>query len=388
MRVLYCILDNRVGGPHRLALTMSRRLRQYDIETLFLVGRKTDDRWEPEDAQVFQLAHIQGFQRRAPLRNLARFLVALPRNLLRIRRLIRSHEIDIVHVDGVTNFLPALAAALCRTPLIWTYNDYLAPKLRRTLLPVVARLADRIVIQGENIRARYPRNHRRIEAKIAVLPSAVDLRQFDPGSLTPHDREALRAELEIPPDHTLVGTIGNVNALKGHDYFLEAAYRIKQRRPKTRFLIVGRRLDTASDYWDKLQTLLDRLDLRDDVIFTGFRPDIAQLLNALDVFVLPSIVESCPVAVLEAMAMKLPVVATDVGAVSELIVDHETGLVVPARDADAISNATLTCLEMAQDKREAMTHAARQRVEARFDVARIAERQSQLYEQVLSRKDG
>jgi glycosyltransferase involved in cell wall biosynthesis len=388
MRVLYCILDNRVGGPHRLALTLSRHLGKGDIETLFLVGRKTDDPWEPDGARVFQLAHIQGFQRRAPLLNLARFLTRLPANLWRIRRLIRAQEIDIVHVDGVTNFVPALAAALCRTPVVWTYNDYLAPRLRRIILPVVARLADRIVIQGESIRVRYPRNHPRIEAKIAVLPSAVDTRQFDPGSFTARDREELRAAFEIPTDHALVGTIGNVNALKGHDCFLEAAHRIKQQRPGTRFLVVGRRLDTASDYWDQLQSLLDRLDLRDDVVFTGFRPDVARILHALDVFVLPSVVESCPVVVLEAMAMNVPVVATDVGAVSELIVQGHTGLIVPPRDADALAGAVLDCLQMTRNDREAMTRAARERVEMEFDVTRVAERQKRLYRQLLNQDAG
>jgi glycosyltransferase involved in cell wall biosynthesis len=379
MRVLYCILDNRVGGPHRLALTVSRHLRQHDIETLFLIGRKTDDPWQPDGVEVFQLAHIQGFQRRAPLLNLARFLCLLPYNLLRIRRIIRSNSIDIVHVDGVTNFVPALAAALGRTPVVWTYNDYIAPALRRLLMPMVARLADRIIIQGERIRERCPRNHRRLEQKLTILPSAVDPQEFDPQSFTATDTEALRTEFQVATDHALVGTIGNINAMKGHDYFIEAAGRIKQRRPNTTFLIVGRQLDTASDYWGKLQALLDRLGLRDDVIFTGFRTDIARILNALDVFVLPSILESCPVVVLEAMAMKVPVVATDVGAVSELI-GTGTGFLVPPQDAGAIAEAVVACLAMPGADRAAMTDAARKRVETDFAVDTIAYQQKCIYE--------
>ncbi len=378
MRVLYCILDNRVGGPHRLALTVSRQLTQHGIETLFLIGRKTDDRWQPDGVQLFQLAHLQCFQRRAPLLNLVRFLCLLPYNLFQIRRIIRANNIDIVHIDGVTNFAPALAAALTRTPVVWTYNDYVAPALRRILLPMVARLADRIIIQGERIRERCPRNHQRLDRKITVLPSAVDPREFDPRAFTAADKEALRTEFQIPTDHTLVGTIGNINAMKGHDHFIEAAGRIKQRRPNTRFLIVGRQLDTASDYWGRLQTLLDRLGLRDDVIFTGFRTDIARILNTLDVFVLPSILESCPVVVLEAMAMKVPVVATDVGAVSEQI-GTGTGFVVPPRDAGAIAQAVAACLAMPGADRAAMTDAARKRVETDFAVDTIAYQQKCIY---------
>ncbi|UCD53275.1 MAG: glycosyltransferase family 4 protein [Phycisphaerales bacterium] len=385
MRVLYCILDNRVGGPHRLALTVSRHLKRHHIETLFLVGRKTDDPWQPDEAQLFQLTHIQCFQRRAALLNLARFLGFLPYNLLRIRRLIRAHQIDIVHVDGVTNFVPALAATLTRVPVVWTYNDYIGPRLRKIFLPIVARLADRIIIQGENIRTRYPRNHRRLEEKIVFLPSAVDPQEFDPDRFTARDREALRAEFQIPADHALIGTIGNINVMKGHDDFIEAAGQLKQRQPKTRFLIVGRQLDTASDYWDRLQALLDRLGLRDDVIFTGFRTDIARICHALDVFVLPSILESCPVVVLEAMAMKVPVVATDVGAVSEMVVAGRTGLLVPPRDAGAIAEAVTTCLGQSPAERDAMTEAARKRVETDFAVDRIAFRQKRMYEALGAR---
>jgi len=380
MRVLYCILDNRVGGPHRLALTLSRYLKRHGVETLFLIGRKTDDRWQPDGAQVFQRTHLQGFQRRRPLLNLVRFLALLPLNLLRIRRLIRAHRIDIVHVDGVTNFVPALAAALTRTPVVWTYNDYLAPSLRRMLLPLVARLADRIIIQGENIRTRYPRNHRRFEEKVTVLPSAVDPQDFDPNRFTARDREALRAEFQIPADHALIGTIGNINLMKGHDDFIEAAHQIKQRQLKAKFLIVGRQLDTASDYWDRLQMLLDRLGLRDEVIFTGFRTDIARILSAFDVFVLPSILESCPVVVLEAMAMKVPVVATDVGAVSEMILAGRTGFVVPPRDPGAIAQAVATSLAQPRAERDAMTEAARKRVVTNFAVDRIAYQQKHIYE--------
>jgi glycosyltransferase involved in cell wall biosynthesis len=355
---------------------------------LFLVGRKTRHRWQPDEAQVFQLAHIQCFQRRAPLLNLVRFLGLLPYNLLRMCRLIRAHRIDIVHVDGVTNFVPALAAALTRTPVVWTYNDYLAPTLRKVLLPLVARLADRIIIQGENIRTRYPRNHWRFEEKIAVLPSAVDPQEFDPNRFTARDEEALRAEFQIPADHALIGTIGNINVMKGHDYFIEAAGRIKQRQPKTTFLIAGRQLDSASDCWDRLQSLLDRLGLHDDVIFTGFRADIARILSALDVFVLPSILESCPVVVLEAMAMKVPVVATDVGAVSEMILAGRTGLVVPPRDAGALAEAVITCLALPGAERDAMTEAARKRVETDFAVDRIAYQQKRIYEAISARPEG
>ena len=123
-----------------------------------------------------------------------------------------------------------------------------------------------------------------------------------------------------------------MNRFKGLTYFIEAAGRIKSRVPSAKFVIVGRKLDTDPGYWDHLQQLTEQLGLKQDVVFTGFREDVPAILSALDVFVLASIEESCPVALLEAMAMKVPVVATDVGAVSEMVLHGRTGFVVPPRE--------------------------------------------------------
>jgi UDP-N-acetylglucosamine:LPS N-acetylglucosamine transferase len=144
IRVLYCILDSRFGGPHRLAQTTARQLRDYGVETCFLLGRKSQDVWQPNGFEVFACRRIQCFTRRHPLWNFLAFCCFLPGNLLRICRLIRSHDIDIVHVDGITNFVPALAAGLTRTPVVWHYNDHLPDPLRRLLLYQVKALASTV----------------------------------------------------------------------------------------------------------------------------------------------------------------------------------------------------------------------------------------------------
>jgi glycosyltransferase involved in cell wall biosynthesis len=379
VRVLYCILDNRFGGPHRLALSTAQRLRAEGVETVFLLGQKTTDAWRPDGFQSHLLRNLQCFYRRHPVWNLLKFLLWLPFNLARIRKLIRSHDVDIVHIDGVTNFVPALAASMCRVPVVWLYNDHLFGPLSRLLPPLLTSLSATVVVQGEKLRAERTQGNARLAAKTTVLYSGVDTELFRSGRYDAASRARIRERLGVPLDGPLIGTIANLNRLKGHTYFLGAAARIKKQVESARFLIVGRKLDTDPGYWDRLQELTARLGLERDAFFVGFREDIQDVLAALDVFVLASVLESCPVVVLEAMATGVPVVGTDVGAVSEQIVDGHSGSIVPCRDAEAISRAVLAYLTAPQEDLDATTEAARKRVEDKFSLDRIAVQQKCLY---------
>jgi len=387
-RVLYCILDNRFGGPHRRSLSIAQTLRGHGIETLFLLGHKSGPAWQPDTFPVWPLKHLQCFKRRHPLVNLVQFCCFLPYNLWRIRRLIKSHGITVVHVDGVTNFVPALAAGLSRTPVVWLYNDHLPGPLKRLLLPLVTALSTVVIVQGEKLKESRTADNPKLYGKTTVLHSGVDTHRFDPDKYPSEQREKLKRELGLGPDGAVVGIVANLNRFKGHTYFIQAAKRIKEAKGSVKFLIVGRKLDTDPGCWEQLQQLTAKNGLEDDIIYTGFRDDTAAVMAILNVFVLASVLESCPVVVLEAMAMKVPVVATDVGAVSELIIDGQTGFVVPPRDGEAISQAVQACLQMPEETLETMTSAARRRVETKFDIDHIAEKQRRLYEELLDRDAG
>jgi glycosyltransferase involved in cell wall biosynthesis len=385
IKVLYCILDSRFGGPHRLALTTARQLRDYGVETCFLLGQKSQDLWRPAGFDVFACRYIQCFRRHHPLWNFLVFCCFLPANLLRIRRLIRSRAIDIVHVDGVTNFVPALAAGLIRTPVVWTYNDHLPNPFKWLLLRLVRALSCAVIVQGERLREVRTGSVPKLHDKTVVLYPGIDLREFDPARYDLQARARLRAQWGVPGDVPLIGIIGNLNRLKGHGYFIRAAQRIKEQVKTARFLVVGRRLDTAPDYWEQIQRLTVECGLQEDLIFAGFREDAAAILSILDVFVLSSVLESCPNVVLEAMAMKVPVVATDVGAVSELVLDGRTGFVVPPRDDAALARSILAYLTMPQEQVRNMVTAARKRVENTFGADIMARQQYHVYERIFER---
>jgi glycosyltransferase involved in cell wall biosynthesis len=385
LRVLYCILDNRFGGPHRLAETVARRLREYAIETVFLTGHKGGETWRPDGFASYACKHIQCFRRQAPLLNFLVFSVLFPYTLWRLCRIIRSNEIDIVHVDGATNFVPALAARLTGRPIVWLYNDYLPRPLRPVLMPLITRLSSTFVVQGECLKRQYTVGNPKLRDKTVVLYSCTDTGRFAPDGRNAELRERARRQLGVPADCRLIGAIRNVNPLKGIAYFVEAAGRIRKQVPSARFVVAGRRLDTDAGYWNHVQRLTEQLGLKQDIVFTGFCEDVPAMLSALDVFVLPSIQESCPVALLEAMAMKVPVVATDVGSVCEMVNSGRTGFVVPPGDAVAIAEAVLAVLAKPRDEVRNMVEQARKTVEQRFAVDTIARQHKDVYERLGGR---
>ncbi len=388
MKVLCCILDNRFSGPHRLALTLARRLRDDGVETLFLFGHKTDEVWRPEGFESFLLRHIQCFNRHRLLSNFARFCWFLPRNLRQIRKIIRSNDIDIVHVDGITNFLPALAGGLTRTPIVWHYSDRLLRPLRWLLLPLAVALSTTVIVQGKGLQRRLAKAGTKLWDKTVVIYSGIDTATFHAARYDASARAGIRQELGLPVNGPVIGIVGNLNRHKGHAYFIQAAGRIKRRIADAKFLLVGRRLDTDRECWDQVQRLIAENGLESDVVYAGFRDDVPPMLCAMDVFVLASIWESCPVVLLEAMAMGVPVVTTDVGATSEMVTDGQTGFVVPPRDGAALAAAVLACLAKSEEEIQNMVAAARKRVEEEFAVDTIARQQLQVYRSANRRRVG
>lgn len=382
-RILKCIADPRFGGPHRRSFAIAERLRDEGIETVFLFGTKADGPNPPCPFEHVHLKHLLFLRRRRPIFNLLAFLLWLGWNTLRIRKIIRSERIDLVDVDGTLNVVPALAARLCGVPVLWCYNDHLPGAVGRVLLPLVARLATRVIVQSERLRQMRTASHPLLQQKAMVLYPGTDTMVFDPDRYDADARRQVRRQHRIPPACPLIGIVGNLNPFKGHEDFLRAAARIKEQVKDARFIVVGRELTTAPGYWQRLQRLTAELGLETDVVYTGFCDDVPSLLAALDVFVLASIRESCPNVVLEAMAMKVPVVATDVGAVSELLADGRTGTVVPPGQPRAMAEAVLGFLAKSPEELRHIAEAARETVQTRFSLHRAARLQEEIYRALI-----
>ncbi len=168
--------------------------------------------------------------------------------------------------------------------------------------------------------------------RIEVIPSGIDFSPFEEA----HPSDYLRRELSFAADDYLVGIVAHLADHKGHKYLIQATRILKEHSPKIKLIIVGE---------GRLRIELDRQakesDVEDIVFFLGFREDIPQILASLDVFVLSSYLEGMGSSILDAMASKLPVVATKVGGIPEVVADGETGFLVPPRNPEALAQAIL-----------------------------------------------
>jgi glycosyltransferase involved in cell wall biosynthesis len=211
-------------------------------------------------------------------------------------------------------------------------------------------------------------------AKLVMIPSACDVERFVRAA---EARDKMREEFGFHPHDVVVVMSGRFRAEKGHDLLIAAAPRIVGAVPQAKFLLLG-----AGSLQHSVVESLERAGIRQSFVVAGFRKDVPECLAAADIAVQPSRSEGLGTAVLEASAAGLPVVATAVGGIPDIVVHGETGLLVPPNDAVSLANAIIQ-LAMNPDQRHALGHAARERVAALFSVSQLVEKTHNYYQQML-----
>lgn len=227
-------------------------------------------------------------------------------------------------------------------------------------------LARRIVAQNNEMLTQFfpEQGH-----KVKLIPRGVDVSKFKANGTEP----GLRSEWRFPEGTTVVGHVGQLVPVKNHPHLLRA---MAKTRPDVGLVIAGDFLDSA--YTAEVRALAKELGVQDRVRFLGKVRDIPALLSALDIFAFCSHKESCPVALLEAMARGLPCVVTDIPAMSDIHRPGQTALVVPKDDVNAFA-AAVDELALDKEKRNRLGAAARRRIEESFTIEREAAAHQQAY---------
>ncbi len=276
--------------------------------------------------------------------------------LKRIAAIIHQRGVDVIHAhNSRAQFfgillrwvagVPSVATAHSRHfQLHWMFND-------------------RVIAVSEASR-QYQRRVNLVRAgRIETIHNFIDHRRFD--QVPPDVRAEVRDSLGIDESTPLLGTIGDVIPRKGMTHFVDALPQIVEEVPQARLAVVGSIDET--EYVEQVKSKARRLGVERAMIWTGHRRDVDRLITALDVFVLPSLEESFPLSILEAMAARLPVVATTVGGVGECVSDQRTGLLVPPADGASLAEAVLELLHD-PSKRRQLGQAGRERVLKEFSV--------------------
>jgi glycosyltransferase involved in cell wall biosynthesis len=378
MHVLTCLTDARVGGPQIRSLSVARLLRGRGIETSFLFPPGTDAFEEllmDEGFSVYR-PNFSCVHPPAQVVSNLNYVATFPLSVYRILDCIRDANPDLVHVNMSFNFQSAVAAYLSDSKVLWHLNDVNAPwPIDRAVATAAKALSDTIVVSSNYVNKYYFSDGWN---ESEILYPIVDIETYDP-SREFDNTPTLRDELDVDASTPIVGSVGNINPTKGYEYLLRAVRHVVDSYGPICVPIAGAKFDTKQDYYRSLKQLQVELGLEDIVHFFGRRSDIPRLVSEFDAFVMPSVAETGPMTLMEAMAMEKPIVTTNVGVVPEQFTHREHGLVVPPKDAENLGTALCELLNKPENGVEYGRN-ARERAKSAFSVGKIADRHVEVYQ--------
>ncbi len=325
-------------------------------------------------------------------------LLAHTRSYQQLSDWLAREKFDIVHVHTpIAALIGRLAAARRRVPVrVYTAHGFYfhddMPALKRHFHIGLERFGSffdhYLFTQSDEDRVAAIRHGIAAPNRVTTIGNGVDLKRFNPGRFQDGERIALRRSLGLAPGDRVLGIIGRLVREKGYFELFRAAAELARRFDDFRLVVIGDAL--ASDHDDstrELHALVDQLGVRPRIVFTGQRADIPELLHTLDVFTLPSYREGMPRSVIEAMAMGLPAVVTDIRGCREEVVDSQTGYVIPVRDAEALADRCAALLADPELARR-MGQAGLKRAHSLYSEEAVFERQMQVYRRLIAENLG
>ncbi|GAB4490892.1 MAG: glycosyltransferase [Thermodesulfovibrionales bacterium] len=371
IRLLHVYQNSNVGGIQQQLLSL---LREYDrsvVDPFFCsLGPSGEIGSELERLGIPFAALGRGRSHRVS-----------PGIVFELARLMKRLRIQVVRTHKYrANLYGRLAALIAGVPvrIASLHGNYRKDRRieRRIVNRLLAPATDRFVAVSDSIRDDIARYDAIDPSRILVIRNGVDTERFRPMEV----RQALRREFAPAEDAFVIGSLGRFVSAKGFEYLIDAAARLAPSLPGFVVVIVG-----EGSHREKIAARAASLGIGGRLVFPGMRRDIPEVLNALDVFVMPSIAEGLPNALLEAMSCARPIVATAVGGIPEVLRDGKNGLLVQPGDAGALADAVS---RMLRDRvfAEACGQAARQDVLARHSIRATARTWETLYRRLLAEK--
>ncbi|MBI1884590.1 MAG: glycosyltransferase family 4 protein [Chlamydiae bacterium] len=295
------------------------------------------------------------------------------RGAYRMKKLIENEGISLVHaqtrVAAVTSFLATVGTKI---PFLTTAHGFFRPHLGRKIFPCWGKA---VIAISTQVREHLQRDFRVKPQKIHLIYNGTDLRKYQ--SLPSEgEKEKLLSQLKLKKEIPRIGIVARLSPVKGHHFLLGALHELSKERP-VRCVVVGDG-PTRQEFLSEVE----RLGLKEIIRWIPWVDDPKAVLNILDVFVLPSLQEGLSLSILEAQASGIPVVASNVGGISEVVIEGQTGLLVPPQNSGALKKA-LACLLDDPPLASKMGLAGREHVKEQFGLDRMAREVMNLYRNLL-----
>jgi len=390
IKVLNVVVDNHIGGIQNRILSIGKDLGKQGIQ--FIISSPNGDgnfaEIAKENGIKVHQASIGAPKHFCSFKNIiknALWIIKFPVGVIEIIRIVKHENVDCVHAHGLLALHAVFAAKITMKPLVWHLIGTLYPgSLVKVIRPLFS--WSTIIVLPTNKTKKYYLGSQFENYKIKVIFEPVDIRFYQKTQRMIEEKESIRSMYHIPSDSYIVGFIGNISPVKGLEFFLDVAQHLKDRsKTKVCFVIVGKAQKGHEEYLAKLESIIDKFDLKDFVFFPGHcrdAPECRRMYSIMDIFLMTSISEGTPLVILESMAMEIPVIAPDVGGISEQICDGKTGFVVPPKDINSIIQ-NIQGLLNDPNKREEMGRLGRERVISLFSLERCIRLHMEIYSETI-----
>lgn len=337
MKILFYNHTGKVSGAERVLLMVLSRLDRKRFQAVLLCPADGSLDAMARNANVRTVVS-QPLQARFTRRpdQLIQYLISMVRIVREARVHVRREAPDVIHANSIRAGLVMSAATIgLRRPVIWHVHDLLPRHPFSSLIRIFAALSprNRIVAVSEAVANRFRGRILRLfsgRVPVVTIHNGIELEKFDPQRA---NRDEIRKSLGVDGDALLIGTVGQLTPRKGQLELIRAFGDVSTDSPTARLLIVGEAIfNRDSEYRELLHREVQRLGLSDRIQFLGARADVAALTQAFDLSIVNSSAEPFGLTVVEAMAVKTPVLATAVDGICEILTHGETGWLVAPRE--------------------------------------------------------
>ena len=303
-----------------------------------------------------------------------------PGVVLQLAEILREKHIDVLHCHKhKTTVYGTLASIIAgRIPVISHVHGLSRTRslARRAANWAILKSVHRIIAVSESVRRDVIQTNWQIDpSKVVTVKNCIDLQMID--TIKVSKKEA-RLRLGLSDDEIVFGTVGRLALTKGQSYLIKAFAQVRNHLKSARLVIMGQ-----GPLLEELEKTARDLGVLPWILFTGYRNDVFELLKAFDIFVLPSLAEGLSIALLEAMAMRLPVIASHVGGIPEVFGECKCGRLVQPKDAPALTAAMLEIGSADRDVKKQLGEQGRRRVEEEFTTDVMIRQLTEIYEAVL-----
>ena len=378
--ILQVIPHLSAGGAERTTIEVAEALRAAGAKALVA---SVGGRLEGELARAgAELIRIDGLATKNPIR--------IYGNASVLSKIIAKHKVDLVHARSRAPAWSALwAARRMKKPFVTTYHGvYNARSAPKRLYNSVMARGDLVIANSEFTAAHVRKEHKQAADRIVTIPRGVDIGKFSPEAITPARRAALQKAWRLPTENAgaIILLPARMTGWKGHREAIAAAARLKSGKDQSWRMIFAGDDQGRDGYLEELAQLITQHRLDDRIAIVGHCDDMPAAFALSDIVIAPSNEpEAFGRVAAEAGAMGVPVIGSSIGAQGEIIVDGETGFVVPPMNATALADAMGNLLDRGPEGRQIMGEVAMIRVRQKFTTAALQQATLAVYERLMGR---